>query len=459
MNPPAASDGGAVSARRAALSCLVALALALGLYTWQPFDATVTKGLCLLVFIGALWLTEALPLPVTALLVPLGALALGFPGLTTGKALAPFADPIVFLFLGGFALASALRAQQLDRKMAGFLLTQSGGHLGRAVWLLFGVTALLSMGISNTATAALVLPLALGLLGPLDPQRDRPTIAFVLLGVAYSASIGGMGTLVGSPPNAIAARAAGIDFAQWLWIGLPLVLVLMPLMVFTLWLVLRPQLDRRVDVAETTVPWTRPRVLTLGVFVLTALGWMFGATFLQQWGIQSPDTAFALAATVAVVALRLASWRQVAEHTDWGVLMLFGGGLALGEVLATSGASLVLGQQVASLLQGAAPWALLLAVAAFMVLLSEFASNTAAAALLVPVFAAVASQMGLPVQTLVIVVALAASCGFALPVATPPNALVFGTGRVRQGDMLRAGFSLDVVCVVVLAVWGWVAMG
>jgi sodium-dependent dicarboxylate transporter 2/3/5 len=458
MSPEAASDGGVVSARRAVFSFLVALALSLALVAWLPYEASVTKGLCLLVFIGALWLTEAIPLPVTALLVPVGALALGLPGLTTAKALAPFADPIVFLFLGGFALASALRAQQLDRKMAGFLLTLSGGHLGRAVWLLFAVTAILSMGISNTATAAMVLPLTLGILAPLDPQRERRTFSFVLLGVAYSASIGGMGTLVGSPPNAIAARATGIDFAQWLWIGVPLVMVLMPLMVFTLWLVLRPHLDRRIAVTTTDVPWTRPRVLTLGVFALTALGWTFGVGPLKNLGIQSPDTVFALAAAIAVVALRLASWREVSEHTDWGVLILFGGGLALGEVLAISGASLVLGQQVAGALHGAAPWAMLLAVAAFMVLLSEFASNTAAAALLVPVFAAVASQMGLPVETLVIVVALAASCGFALPVATPPNALVFGTGRVRQRDMLRAGLSLDLVCVGVLTIWGLLAL-
>lgn len=458
MSPEAASDGGMVSVRRAVLSFLVALALSLALYAWLPYDPSVTKGLCLLVFIGALWLTEAIPLPVTALLVPVGALVLGFPGLTTVKVLAPFADPIVFLFLGGFALASALRAQQLDRKMAGFLLSLSGGHLGRAVWLLFGVTAMLSMGISNTATAAIVLPLTLGILGPLDPQRERRTFAFVLLGVAYSASIGGMGTLVGSPPNAIAARAAGIDFAQWLWIGVPLVMVLMPLVVFTLWLVLRPHLDRRIEVATTDVPWTRPRVLTLGVFALTALGWTFGAGPLKNLGIQSTDTVFALAAAIAVVALRLTSWREVSKHTDWGVLILFGGGLALGEVLALSGASVVLGQQVAGLLQGAAPWAMLLAVAGFMVLLSEFASNTAAAALLVPVFAAVASQMGLPMETLVIVVALAASCGFALPVATPPNALVFGSGRIHQRDMLRAGLALDLVCVGVLTLWGLLAL-
>lgn len=454
MSPEASSNDRGVSPRRAVLSFLFALALSLVLYAWLPFEASVSKGVCLLVFIGLLWLTEAIPLPVTALLVPVGALMLGFPGLTTTKILAPFADPIVFLFLGGFALASAMRVQQLDRKMAGFLLSLSGGHLGRAVLLLFGLTAVLSMGISNTATAAMVLPLTLGILGPLDPNRERRTFAFVLLGVAYSASIGGIGTLVGSPPNAIAARAAGITFGHWLWIGLPLVLVLMPLMVLTLWLVLRPQLGRRIAITASDVPWTWQRGLTLGVFFMTALGWIFGAEPLKNLGIQSPDTVFALAAAIAVVALRLASWRQVSEHTDWGVLILFGGGLALGEVLARSGASVVLGQQVASLLQGSAPWILLLVVAAFMVLLSEFASNTAAAALLVPVFAAVATQMGLPPQTLVVVVALAASCGFALPVATPPNALVFGTGHVHQHDMLRAGLSLDLVSIGVLTLWG-----
>lgn len=436
------------------LTLLLALGLSGALYLALPFEATVKKGLCLLVFIGLLWLTEALPLAVTALLVPLAAGVLGFPGLSTTAALAPFADPIVFLFLGGFALASALRAQQLDRKLAGALLRLAGGHLGRAVILMFGATALLSMAISNTATTAMMLPLGLGMLGPLDPQRDRRTVAFVLLGLAYSASIGGMGTLVGSPPNAIAARAAGIDFAQWLWIGLPLVAVLIPLMVITLWLVLRPHLDRRIDNVVADVPWTWPRALTLAVFALTAMGWMFGAEPLKAMGIQSADTFFALVAAVAVVALRLCSWKDVTEHTDWGVLILFGGGLALGEILALSGASVVLGTEVADTLQTADPWVVLLAVAAFMVLLTEFASNTAAAALLVPVFGAVAAQMGLPAQTLVVVVALAASCGFALPVATPPNALVFGTGRVRSRHMLRAGLTLDMVCVLVLTLWG-----
>jgi len=437
---------------------LLALGLAVALYLWLPFDATVKKGMCLTVFIGVLWLTEALHLAVTALLVPIGALLLGFPGLTTTKAFAPFADPIVFLFFGGFALATALRAQQLDRKMAFALLALSKGHLGVAVGLLFAVTAVLSMGISNTATAAMMLPLTLGILTPLDPRRDRNTYIFVLLGVAYAASIGGLGTLVGSPPNAIAARAAGIDFVGWLWIGIPLVLVLMPLMGLTLWLVLRPQLNRSLPIEMGEVPWSASRRLTLLVFGLTALGWVLGGEPLKGMGIQSPDTFFAVLAAIAVLALRLASWRQVVAHTDWGVLLLFGGGLALSEMLGTSGASVVLGEQVASALGGAGIWLVLLAIVAFMVLLSEFASNTAAAALLIPVFAAIAGRMGLPQDSLVVLVALAASCGFALPVATPPNALIFATGHVPQRYMIRAGAALDLVCITVLTVWGLLAL-
>lgn len=440
--------------RRRALAALGALAAAGGLYAALPFDPAVKKGLALLCLVGVLWLTEALPLAVTALGVPLGALGLGIPGLTTTEAFAPFADPIVFLFFGGFTLATALKVQQLDRKMAVALLALSRGHLGGAVVMLFVATNLVSLGISNTATAAMMLPLALGLLGGLEGPGEHRTRIFVLLGVAYTASLGGIGTLVGSPPNAIAARAAGIDFAGWLRIGLPLMLVLVPAMWALLWLLLRPRLNRRLQLEMDAVPWTGPRRLTLLVFALTAAGWVFGGAPLRAMGIQSPDTFVAVAAAVCVVGLGLASWEQVRRQTDWGVLILFGGGLTLGEVLGRSGAALVLGQQVAQALQGASPWLVLGAISAFMVLLSEFASNTAAAALLVPVFAAVAAQMGLPRETLVVLVALSASCGFALPVATPPNALVYGTGHVPQREMIRAGLALDAVCVIVLTAWG-----
>lgn len=199
--------------KRGLILTLIAGLVSFGLFTILPYDVTVNKGLALLCFVGVLWLTEALHITITALLVPILAVFLGFPEFDTKKALVSFADPIIFVFFGGFALATALHVQQLDKKIALWLISLSKGHFGGAVLMIFGVTAFLSMWISNTATAAMMLPLALGMLTQIDKTTDRNTHVFVLLGIAYSASIGGLGTLVGSPPNAIAAKALDLDFA------------------------------------------------------------------------------------------------------------------------------------------------------------------------------------------------------------------------------------------------------
>jgi len=447
-----AREPGTVRGLLILLATLVACAV---VYRLLPYDEAARKGLVLLLFIAVLWLTEAVHVTVTALLVPVGALLLGIPGVTTGSVLAPFADPIIFLFFGGFALATALHVQRLDRKIAFWILSLSRAHLGAAALMLFGATAFLSMWISNTATAAMMLPLALGILRHLDLQAERRTVVFLLLGIAYSASIGGLGSLIGSPPNAIAARALGIDFQGWLAIGLPLMAILLPLMVAALWLVFRPALNRRVQVPQEPIPWTPPRLLAMAVFALTALAWIFGAPLGAALGVTSPDSVVALAAAVAVVVLGLARWGEVARHTDWGVLLLFGGGLTLSAVLRSSGASAVLGDQVAAALAQAHPFLVIAGVAAFIVILTEFTSNTASAALLVPVFAVIGERMGLPPTVLVLMIGLGASCAFMLPVATPPNAIVFGTGFVRQRDMIRAGAVLNAVCIVVLTLWGW----
>jgi sodium-dependent dicarboxylate transporter 2/3/5 len=188
---------------------VIAALLSFGLYEILPYDQNANKGLSLLVFIGILWLTEAIHITITALLVPIIAVLVGMPSagtndelkpITTTKALSTFADPIIFLFFGGFALATALHVQKLDRKIAMWIITLSKGHLGIAVLSICLVTAILSMWISNTATAAMMLPLALGLLSHFDAAKERKTFVFILLGIAYSASIGGLGTLVGSPP-------------------------------------------------------------------------------------------------------------------------------------------------------------------------------------------------------------------------------------------------------------------
>ena len=328
-------------------------------------------------------------------------------------------------------------------------------HLGVAAMLLFGVTALLSMWISNTATAAMMLPLAMGIMSHLDRKTERNTFVFILLGIAYSASIGGLGTLVGSPPNAIAARAIDMDFAGWMKIGLPLMLALMPIMVVTLWLVFRPRLNRKISVPMEEIPWTTRRVLTMVVFACTALAWIFGSQVSAALGVTAPDTFIAVTAAVAIITLGLASWQQVSNNTDWGVLFLFGGGLTLSGLLRSSGASAVLGDQVASFLTGAGPFVIILGVTTFIIILTEFTSNTASAALLVPVFAAIAERMGMPPAVLVLMIGIGASCAFMLPVATPPNAIVYGTGKIRQSDMVRAGAVLNVSCVIVLTLWGY----
>lgn len=420
-----------------------------------PFEPLVNKGLGLAVFIGILWLTEAIHITATAILVPMLAIFIGIPEFDTKKALASFADPIIFVFFGGFALAAALHVQKLDRKIAFGIVSLAGGHLGRAIVLIFVATAFLSMWISNTATAAMMLPLAIGLLSHVDSQKDRGTFIFVLLGIAYSASIGGIGALVGSPPNGIAAKELGLDFMGWMKFGLPVMLVMLPVLLLTMYFVLRPKLSQKVSVERENIPWTLPRVLTIVVFLITAICWIFGKQLGDAFGFKSPDTVVALFAAVAVLMLGLVSWKQVSDNTDWGVLMLFGGGIALSDIMKNTGASAVLAEQISSGLAGASALVVILVVAAFIIFLTEFTSNTASAALLVPLFAPIGAALGLPEQVLVLVIGIGASCAFMMPVATPPNAIVMGTGHVKQGDMMKVGFALNLVAVAIVTVMAY----
>lgn len=217
----------------------------------------------------------------------------------------------------------------------------------------------------------------------------------------------------------------------------------------------RPNLNRRIHLPTEEIPWTRRRTTTMVLFACTALAWIFGGQVNQWLGTSSPDSVIALAAAVLVVVLGLASWRQVSDNTDWGVLFLFGGGLTLSSLLRSSGASQVLGDQVALFLTGAGEFWIILGVTSFIIVLTEFTSNTASAALLVPVFAAIAERMGMPPTVLVLMIGIGASCAFMLPVATPPNAIVFGTGHMRQSEMVRAGAVLNVFCVIALTLWGY----
>ncbi|AWD70385.1 MULTISPECIES: SLC13 family permease [Acinetobacter] len=440
---------------------IIAAIVAFILYQVLPYDQNASKGLALLAFIGILWLTEAIHITITALLIPILAVLLAMPmadgdalvPITTQAALTTFADPVIFLFFGGFALATALHIQKLDKKIAMWIISLSGGHLGISVLAIFAVTAALSMWISNTATAAMMLPLALGLLSHLDVEKERKTFVFILLGIAYSASIGGLGTIVGSPPNAIAAKALGYDFADWMKIGLPMMFIILPAMLISLYLVLRPKLNHKVQFVTEDIPWTRSRIAAMVLFICTALAWIFSKKLTENFGISQPDTWIAILAACMVAILGTATWKQIAENTDWGVLYLFGGGLTLSAILKDSGSSLVLGQTLANTFGDTSPLVIIFVVATFIIFLTEFTSNTASAALLVPVFAAIADQMGMPKEILVIVIGIGASCAFMLPVATPPNAIVFGTGYIQQSEMMKVGFVLNIMCIFLVSLF------
>ncbi|MGQ0286393.1 DASS family sodium-coupled anion symporter [Pasteurellaceae bacterium 22721_9_1] len=422
-----------------------------------PFAPNENKGLALLAFVAVLWLTEAIHVTITAILVPLLAIGLGL--VTTKEALADFANPTIFLFFGGFALATALHIQKLDRMIANRIMSLARGNLMVASLYLFGVTAFLSMWISNTATAAMMLPLAMGVLSQLDREKEHNTYVFVLLGIAYSASIGGMGTLVGSPPNAIVASQLKLTFSDWLWYGLPIAIALLPLMVGILYLIFKPNLKIRFDQQFEKIEMDRQRVITLIIFVLVALCWIFSSSINPALSsalglskkIASFDSVVALFAAVLVAIFGVASWKQIQDNTEWGVLMLFGGGLTLSSVLKNSGASKIMADGIVFMIEGGHYYLIGLIVAAFIIFLTEFTSNTASAALLVPIFISIAQALGIPETGLALIIGLGASCAFMLPVATPPNAIVFGSGQVKQSEMVRAGIVLNLLCVFVIA--------
>lgn len=444
-----------------------------------PPPAARVLGLTL--WMALWWLTEVVPLAATSLL-PIVLLPL-FQVRSAAEAAAPYASELVFLFLAGFLLAAALERWQTHIRIA-FGLVDAIGTSGRSA--LLGVmlaSSFLSMWISNTATAAMMFPIAVAV-GDLfgEGAEGRGIRTALLLGMAYAATIGGMATLIGSPPNIIAAGAmrdlAGrsIAFSDFMLLGVPIVLVLLPVtwLLLALWFVPAGGglgAEGRVALAErrrSIGPLRGGEALTAGIFTLTALSWFFrqpkqigsltipGLTQLMP-GLS--DAGIGLAGAVLLFTLRgttsdggrrpLLTWEE-GRRLPWEVLLLFGGGLSLADAMERSGLSAWIGAGLTGLGGYPVP-VLFLGVAVVVVVLGEFASNTAIAAMMMPLAAALARAVGQPPAALMLVTGFAASLGFALPVATPPNAIAFGTGRVAMRDMVRAGLVLDIVGVIVVA--------
>ncbi|STY91912.1 SLC13 family permease [Vibrio anguillarum] len=439
---------------RNSLIILADIVLFFILYNALPVDSNVALGISMLAFIAVLWLTEALHVTVTAILVPIMAIVFGV--FNTQTALNNFANSIIFLFLGGFALAAAMHRQGLDKVIADKVLIMARGKMSVAVFMLFGVTAALSMWISNTATAAMMLPLVLGVLSKVDKDRGHSTYVFVLLGIAYSASIGGIATIVGSPPNAIAAAEVGLSFTDWMKFGAPTAAIMLPIAITILYFALKPDLNGEFELNYEPVTWDKGKVVTLGIFALTVFCWIFSKPVnAMLGGFASFDTLVALGAIVLVNFARVVHWKDVEKTADWGVLLLFGGGICLSNVLKQTGTSVFLANELSALISHLGLFFIVFVIAVFVVFLTEFASNTASAALLIPVFASVAEAFGISPVILSVLIAIAASCAFMLPVATPPNAIVFASGHIKQSEMMRVGMMLNIGLLTMIAMLFW----
>jgi len=538
--PPEPGDGDGDAARWKRRLALAGAVVLTAVVAGAPADGSLPVegqyALATMAFAAVLWITGALPLSVTALLVPLLLAGFGvYPDLATP--LAAFADPVVFLLLAGFVLAAALQSHGIDRRLALALVSRVGTSPRRLVLALMVATAVLSMAISNTATTAMMVPIALGIVAQVTGERpvpgresglsvavatdgrdgetgtDAPTAetsddgssaetagpsnmqVVTLLGTAYAATVGGVGTLIGTPPNAIVAgqieSSLGITvtFLDWLVVGLPLVAVTLPL-TWVLLLRLYPPEEHDVSAARASATETLRDAgdlssagrHTVVIFATTAFLWLLGG-FESLFESLLPPSLFTtlfggagasvfgtvghqgllyyvfvgMAAVVALVATRAADWETLLR-IDWGTLLLLGGGLSLADGLRDSGAIEWLATEGVAALGSVPVLVLVLAVVATTVTLGELASNTAMAAVLAPLLVAVgptyAGQLGVsdPLASvfLAVTVGVAASFGFALPVATPPNAIVYGSGGVGREHMLRAGVVLDAVMILVV---------
>lgn len=415
------------------------------------------------------WITEALPIGATAF-VPLVA----FPLLgiaPMAAAAAPYANPIIFLFLGGFLLATAFQRCGLHRRVALAIISAVGTRPDRLVLGFLTATAAISLWVSNTATAAMVLPLAAPVIALVCGEGERRTESSfepaLLLALAYGASLGGIGTLIGTPPNALFAgfmaetHGMRVSFVRWMMIGVPIVIVSIPIT----WLLLtRVSLKVSRTPNEATArtvaeqrralgPISRGEKVVGTVVALAAAAWMLQPLLARVVpGIS--DAGIAMTAALALFIVPIAPGKpaldwESAEAMPWGVLILFGGGLSLADAVQNTGFATWLGTEL-ELLKAVPLIVVIFAVTTLIVLISELASNTATAAAFLPLVASLATAIGADPLQLTTAAVLAASCSFMLPVGTPPNAIVFGAGRITIPQMARAGLLLDIVMIILI---------
>lgn len=436
-------------------------------------DPQIQKTLAVLALCAVWWGTEAISIYATSLVPAVLLPLLGI--LPLGDALAQYANRLIFLFLGGFIIARAMMKWGIDRRLAVAILERVGGDSKKLVLYFMGLTAFLSAFISNTATTAMMLPIALAILTNSQLKAESRYGTVMLLGIAYAATIGGVATLVGTPPNVLLAGFSQsllgreFTFFEWLKVGLPFAVVMLPLTWWFLWKVHKPKVrtiagaDALDEERKTMGPLELGGKYTIAAFVLVAVLWLtrpfwdvIPLPFMPIVQERFDDSLIALACALLlfIVPVNIRKWEFPLVWADtraisFGTLYLFGGGLALGKGLFASGAA----QWIASSLPLSGtlhPLILILIVALIASFLSEIASNTAVANMMIPILIAIAAAIRVPPYLLAIPATIACSNVFMLPVSTPPNAIVYGSGKLNMSDMIRTGFRLHLIGVVIM---------
>jgi len=442
------------------LAPIIAIALYFFLLSQAFSDkAAIAAAITLLTVIW--WITEAIPIPATSL-VPFALLPLF--GILDHKAVASaLGSHVILLLMGAFMLSKALEKSGVHKRLAIYMVNIVGVSSGQRLVLGFMIAAgFLSMWISNTATTLIMLPMALAILQNIDNKNLKVAL---ILGIAYAASVGGLGTLIGTPPNVIFAgiyeEETGNEFGfiNWMKIGIPIVMISLPLMAF--WLTRHVKLTDKIVLPQIG-EWRVEEKRTLWIFGLTALAWITRKDPFGGWSewLNIPLAGDSTVALLAVVIMfifpngkgeKLLDW-QTAKKIPWDMLLLFAGGIAIAKGFTASGLSAMLGEWLTSL-SYLPPILMILTICLVVTYLTEITSNTATATLLMPVLAVAAISSGLDPKIFMIPAAMAASCAFMLPVATAPNAIAYGTGEIEIQDMVKEGailsFSISTIVAIV----------
>ncbi len=447
---------------------------------YQPL-VNSQAAVMILAVVAILWFSEGISLVATSMLIPI--LIVLSDIRTPSQALAPFFDPAVALIFGGFLIGRALTKYELDKRLALMILSRSSGSGSTLILTVMGVTAFLSMWISNTASAAIMIPIALAVISRIRNEEIRGKYGKALvLGVAYSATLGGVASLVGSPPNPLAATYInsflGVEFSfiSWIPFGLPVVLILLPLI--WQWILFRFKIPKEIEeidrLQEISLkeylklgPMPTEQKLVVGVFISVIVLWFteqlpdFIANAIGWSGHGISSSIVALVGGLTLMILRLLDEKDVSSGIGWSSLLILGSGIALGGAMIDTGLSAYLALQMSGLGMFP-PMVVVMVVGLVAVLVTMVASNTGAAVILIPIAIPLATELGIDPLLITMVIAIAVSMDFALPTGTPPSTIAYSTGKVQMREMVTTGLIVDLIAVLVVtivAVLLWALLG